>query len=222
MQRFKICRKLNVDIWGEVLFTTKTFQLLEVIYRPREDFGRNFVLRIDKTTPTKLKRPLSKFSLGKVDKAKFEAFYDFSPKQLRHIISRAKGLRINTQATLLKLLELQLHIVLWRTQFFRLQSDIKTFIKRGNVCVNPIGNQFIPQTIAGFRVSKFDFIIFNKPNLNYFLYLRQRQYFRLREHHLYINYGTCSIFLVDWPDPAKLFHFFPFEYANIFFTPRYY
>lgn len=220
MKRFSICRFVKADLWGECLFTNKSLRLIKELYFREENLGPNFVLRIDKIVPAKLKRPLSNFSLGKIDKLKFSTFYDFTPRQFRHIVSRAKCNQNDIQAHLLKFLESQLHIVLWRTHLFKLQSEVKQFIRAGNVSVNSHNNYAGIQIMPKFRVSKYDFITFKKPNLNHFNRLNTLSLFKLREHHLLINYSTMSIFYLEYPDPLKLFHYFPFEYSNIFFTPR--
>jgi len=223
MTRFVLCRKLNADIWGELLYTSKSLRLIKKVYRPQEKRSTRFVVRIDHLVPANVKRPVSNFSLGKLDKGKFEAFYDYTPKNLRHIISRQKGLRQDIKVALLTFLESQLHIILWRTQLFQLQVDAKRFIIRGNVMVNPITFYEYPKRSPGFRVSKFDFIILKRNiNLRHFYHLQQVNLFQLREYHLLIDYETFAIFYLENPNPELIFHFFSFEFANILFTPRYY
>jgi len=215
MKHFQICRELKADIWGELLLSKKPLKLLNSVYRPIYKRSRYFVLRIDQTKPRQTRKALSKYSRGIVDKAKFAAFYDYSPNSLRHIILREKHLFGNTQQRLLSFLESQLHIILWRTQMFRLQTHAKDYIKSGAVRV--AGKRIINPK---FRAVKYDLITLKKPRLGWLKRLLYKRMFRLREHHILIRYKAPCIFYLRNPNPRKLFHFFRFHYANIFFTPR--
>jgi len=103
MSRIQVCRKFHVDLWGELITTRKKFfgRLLPSIYQYYEKRPGGFLLRIDKLRPKKVRKPLSKFSLSKVDKDKLAAFYDFSCRKLRVVIKRAKHLRGNVFQNLL-------------------------------------------------------------------------------------------------------------------------
>lgn len=215
MKHIQVCRELNSDIWGELLYSHKPLKLLTLVYRPYKKKTRHFILRIDRTKPRRVRKPLSKYSLGILDKAKFSAFYDYTPKSLRHIILREKHLFGDTQQRLINYLESQLHIIFWRTQMFRLQKHIKEYIKSGAVKVHGI-----TITNPKHHVRKYDFITFKRPRMGWFRRLLSKRFLRLREHHLLIRYKGFSIFYLKDPSPRTLFHFFKFSYANIFFTPR--
>jgi ribosomal protein S4 len=209
-----ISRELNVDLWGTILNSKKHLRVFGNIYTPYENTKTNFVLRVDKNRPKKVKRPLSGFSLGKLDKAKFEAFYDLSPQKLRHLIKREKNLSGDLFSRLVFTLESQLYTILWRTQLFRHHSLIKPFIRSYNVAVN-----FKPINNSGLRIFPFDFIALQRFSPVELLYNISNNKVRLREHHLIISYHGFA--LVVFPIRESLFFFFPFDYSNIFYTNRY-
>jgi ribosomal protein S4 len=209
-----ISRELNVDVWGTVLNSKKPLRVFGNIYRPHETDHRSFVLRVDKNRPKNVKKPLSGFSLSKLDKAKFQAFYSLSPQKLRHLIKREKNLSGDLFSRLVFALESQLYTILWRTQLFRHHTLIKPFIREYNVAIN-----FVPTGNPGLRVFPFDLITIKRFSPVDFIYKVNNNQLRLYEHHLVICYHGFA--LVVFPIRNPLFFFFPFDYSNIFYTNRY-
>jgi ribosomal protein S4 len=207
-------RELNVDIWGTILNGTKPLRVFRKIYRPYEGYKNAFVLRVDKNRPKDYRKPLSAFSLGKVDKAKFEAFYGLSPRKLRHLIKRERNLRGNLFERLQTTLESQLFIILWRTQLFGSVDKIKPYIRANNVAVN-----FNTVSNPGNRAFDYDLITLSKFSPVGFIKSIREKRLRLRDEHLLVSYSGFAVVVL--PIKGSLFYYFPFDIANIYYTKRY-
>jgi hypothetical protein len=206
-------RKVNCDLWGVILKCKKLLRVFKRIYRPKENVGRVFVLRIDQTRPEKGIKPLTKFSTIQVDKHKFEYFYRLAPRKLRHTIRRERGLTGDLSMRLLNHFEMQLHIIVWRTYFFKLPTQVKASIQKGHVYVNHNRIDRI-----GLRVQPYDYLFFNPAfiSLSNFLHEIRQNYFIHLEAHLMVSYEKLSVVILPLQD--SLFFWFPFDPFQLFYS----
>jgi len=213
--RFQLCRWVGCDLWGEVLYSRKSLRpLFFAIYKPYRKRPRNFVLRVDIMRPQKKKRILSRFALAKLERRKLCAFYYYTPSQLRQLVLRYRY-SLSGYNGFVSLLESQLHIILWRSSLFKNPAIIKGFIASGQAFVNNELVRFI-----GHSCQLYDLISFKNLSLTFFR-SRLNKSIRLRESHLLINFRLPMIFLLENPDPIKLFYFFPVDYRYAFFSWRF-
>jgi len=210
---YQVCRKLGVDIHGDILLSRKPLRgLFKRVYPERRKRDRNFVLRIDRLRPSKVVTRLTPFVLQKLEKQKFEAFYHLRPSRLRQIIMRQKKIKGNAIENLFFYLESQIHVILWRLQFFS-RHDVRNILSEGYILAN--GMQLKSPSS---HVSPGDFITIHKyPNL-----LQERLSkgkLRLREKHLFVDCKTLCVIPLFMP--TNPFFYFKYDLSYIIFTPRY-
>jgi hypothetical protein len=210
---YQVCRKLGVDIHGDILLSRKPISgLFKRVYPEIIKRDRNFVLRIDRLRPSKSQMRLTPFVLQKLEKEKFEAFYHLRPSKLRQLIIRQKKIKGNAIENLFFFLESQIHIILWRLQFFNRHS-IREILAAHNILVNGL-----PLKSPSSHVNPGDFITIHKyPNL-----LQERLSkgkLRLREKHLLVDYSTLCV--IPMYMPSNPFFYFKYDLSYIIFTPRY-
>lgn len=210
---YQVCRKLGVDIHGDILLSTKPLRgLFRRVYPERIKRDRNFVLRIDRLRPLKVPTRLTPFVLQKLEKQKFEAFYHIRPSKLRQLIMRQKKIKGNAITNLFFFLESQIHVILWRLQFFS-RHDVRRILSMNNILVNGA-----PIKSPSSHVSPGDFIIIRKyPNLLYERLLKGK--LRLRERHLFVDYGLLCV--IPLYMPTNPFFYFKYDLSYIIFTPKY-
>jgi ribosomal protein S4 len=222
MSRLQVCRKFHVDLWGELLLTKKKNfkRLIFSVYQHYEKSSKSFFLRVDKLQPKKMRKPLSKFAAQKVDKDKLSAFYDFSVKKFRVVIKRAKHLRGNVFQRLLYFFEGQLCVFLYRSHICTTVPHAKLLInKLSNILVN---NNLIKNPKPGFHLVPYDFLVLNdiETKTIALTYKLNVGTCRLRERHLEFDYDILA-FLFMPIDLSLLLFYFPANFENAFFTPRY-
>lgn len=175
---------------------------------------------MDKLQPKKTRKPLSKFAAKKADKDKLAAFYDFSIKKFRVVVKRAKHLRGNVFQRLLYFFEGQLSVFLYRSQICATVPHAKLLInKLDGILVN---NNYIKKPKPGFHLVPFDCLVLSELEskdtaLAYKLNIGTC---RLHEHHLEFDYDIFAMVFMPI-DKSLLYFYFPVNFANAFFTPRY-
>jgi len=171
--RFQLCRWVGCDLWGEILNSRKSLRpLLFAIHKPYKKRPLNFVLRVDVMRPQKKKRLLSRFALAKLERRKLCAFYDYTPSLLRQTIIRCRY-SFRGYKGFITLLESQLHIIVWRSSFFKNPTIVKDLIIQGKIYVNDVITQFI-----GYPCQLYDLISFKNLSTRS-LKLRPRSSIRL-------------------------------------------
>jgi ribosomal protein S4 len=215
LNRYQICRKLNSDIWGNVLFSQKNInRLFFSFYRLPEDTTPVFVLRIDKLKPKKINRYLSPFIRNKIEKKKAMAFYDLSLNKIKVLCQFYKyGDGKNPYLTFIDALESQLHVILWRLDFFKTTREIKNFLYSKKIFINKRKTAISP----GYRLRPYDFVTFHKePDLRLFKSKFKNNTFRLRNFHIWFDFTTFSFIYLNSPNPNKLFFFFQLDLTYVY------
>lgn len=164
--------------------------------------------------PEQKRKLLSRFALAMRERRRLCAYYSYNSNQLRNLVRRYRFSFRGYNAFLTNL-ESQLHIIVWRTGFFRNPSLTKAFIKAGNIYINHNRVNSI-----GYCCQLYDFIFFGNFSFNVFMSKIKRT-IRFYDSHLLINFRLPSIFYYKPPDPTKLFYYFPINHRYAFFTWRF-
>jgi ribosomal protein S4 len=215
LNKYQVCRKLNSDIWGNVLFSQKKInRLFFSFYSIPEETTPVFVLRIDKLKRRKVTRVVSPFGRNRIEKRKAMAFYDLTLNKIRVLCHFYSGGSVqNPFVTFIDALESQLHVVLWRLDIFKGPREIKNFIRSKKIFINKRRTAFSP----GYRLRPYDFVTFYKdPDLTLFKYKLKNNIFRLRNHHIWFDFTTFSFIYLSAPNPNKLFYFFNINLSYVY------
>jgi len=213
--RFALCRWTNCDLWGEVLNTRKKLRpLFFAIYRPYRRRRAIFVLRIDENRPKKKRKILSRFAKVVLERRKLCAFYGLSLTQMRF---KSKFYRpsVNGFVKFINSLDIMLHMLFWRTSMFANPTAAKKFVLAGRVQVNKLTTNdiyFVPQPL--------DFVSFKGLSYRVFFTRIRKNWVRLFDGFLLVNYKLQELMLVSMPPAAGLFRYFSAEHRKLFFTWR--
>jgi len=143
---------------------------------------------------------------------KFEAFYHLKPSRFRTFLKRQKKIKGNAIQQLFWFLESQIHIILWRLQFFQRFSIRKLLLSNKVLC------NFSSITVPSYHVSPGDFITIHE--FPHFLQERlSKRWLRLRDHHLFVDYSLLCVIPLYFP--TNPFFFFKYDLSCIVFSPRY-
>jgi ribosomal protein S4 len=205
-------RRFKADFYGDILFSKKPLlRLFSIVYSPRVQRDKNFVLRIDQIKPIVISKPLKPFMKAKLETRKLRYFYQISRTKLLYIVKRVQGHTSNIKQQLIFFLESQIWVVMWRTQFF-IRSKIKHLLLANKILKD---TSSIPK--LSFHVMPGEII--KVKQFPHFLYERLcRNQLRLRESHLFIDYQNLFVMPVHYKhDP---FMFFKCDYNSVFYKPQ--
>ena len=206
-KRNSLCRRLNVDIWGNFKYSraTNSRGFRKLYRRRRRDFRPNtFMFRLDKNKPDKPRKNYSMYGLGMLAKQNVKYFFGNIPEShFRRFFAQIRRYKGDRVFNITRNIESRLLMIIMRSGLFRTPYQIKQLILHGHVFVNSlkIKNYY-------FKLNPGDIVHFS-PLVKSLLrkkFIRKnikRRMVRPAANHLLISYRVFAIMLNNNPLPTS-------------------